>query len=44
MSVVSVAFGDGLAVITVNNPPVNTIDAKVRAGLKTLAQREKERD
>ena len=33
MSVVSVACGDGLAVITVNNPPVNTIDAKVREGL-----------
>jgi 3-hydroxyacyl-CoA dehydrogenase len=33
MTIVSVAYGDGLAVITVNNPPVNTIDAKVRAGL-----------
>jgi 3-hydroxyacyl-CoA dehydrogenase len=33
MSVVSVVYGDGLAVITVNNPPVNTIDAKVREGL-----------
>ena len=31
MSIVSVAYGAGLAVITVANPPVNTIDAKVRA-------------
>ncbi len=33
MSVVSVAYEGGLALIAVNNPPVNTIDAKVRAGL-----------
>jgi 3-hydroxyacyl-CoA dehydrogenase len=33
MSVVSVAFEDGIAVVTVGNPPVNTIDAKVREGL-----------
>jgi len=28
-----------LAVITVNNPPVNTIDAKVRAGLFAALKR-----
>ena len=33
MSVVSVAYEDGIAVITVSNPPVNTIDAAVRTGL-----------
>ena len=33
MSVVSVTFEDGIAVVTASNPPVNTIDAKVREGL-----------
>jgi len=34
MSIVDVRMeGDGVAVVAVNNPPVNTIDAKVRAGL-----------
>ncbi len=32
-SVVSVSFVDGIAVVAVNNPPVNTIDAKVSEGL-----------
>jgi 3-hydroxyacyl-CoA dehydrogenase len=33
MSLVSVGYEDGIAVVTVSNPPVNTIDAKVREGL-----------
>ncbi len=32
-SLASVAIQDGIAVITVNNPPVNTITAAVRSGL-----------
>ncbi len=36
MSVVSVAYEDGIAVITVSNPPVNTIDAAVRTGLSQV--------
>ncbi len=31
--VVSVAYEGGIAVVAVSNPPVNTIDAKVREGL-----------
>ena len=31
--VVSVAYDGAIAVITIDNPPVNTIDAKVREGL-----------
>ena len=31
--IVSVAYHGGIAVISVNNPPVNTINAAVRAGL-----------
>lgn len=32
-SIVTVAVRDGVAVLVANNPPVNTIDAKVRAAL-----------
>jgi len=32
-NVVTLTFDDGIAVITVDNPPVNTVNAAVRAGL-----------
>lgn len=37
-SIVSVAYHGGVAVITVNNPPVNTINAAVRAGLQQAVE------
>jgi 3-hydroxyacyl-CoA dehydrogenase len=37
-SIVHIAMDDGIAVITVNNPPVNTINAAVRAGLDQALQ------
>lgn len=36
--VVTVELDDGIAVVTVANPPVNTVDAKVRAGLFEVLQ------
>ena len=30
---VSIAFSEGLAVVTVDNPPVNALSQQVRAGL-----------
>ena len=38
---VTVSFDGGVAVITVNNPPVNTINAAVRAGLQRGARRDR---
>ncbi|MFO7287964.1 MAG: 3-hydroxyacyl-CoA dehydrogenase NAD-binding domain-containing protein [Gammaproteobacteria bacterium] len=37
--VVSVTFDDGIAVIVIDNPPVNTITAAVRAGLSDALER-----
>jgi 3-hydroxyacyl-CoA dehydrogenase len=36
--IASVAYHGGIAVITVNNPPVNTINAPVRAGLLKVVE------
>jgi len=43
--IVSLNFDDGIAIVVVNNPPVNTINAAVRAGLSAALERvEMEKD